>query len=76
MRARLIIASALAITAFAVAGCGEKPNVTIYKQGQYQGKPDNVPWQSQPFNNSQADWDKAIKARNARQNEYARIENQ
>ncbi|MDB5921324.1 MAG: hypothetical protein JWN13_260 [Betaproteobacteria bacterium] len=76
MKARLIIASALAITAFAVAGCGEKPNVTIYKQGQYQGKPDNVPWQSQPFNNSQADWDKAIKARNARQNEYARIENQ
>jgi hypothetical protein len=76
MRTRLIIASALAITAFAVAGCGEKPNVTIYKQGQYQGKPDNVPWQSQPFNNSQADWDKAIKARNARQNEYARIENQ
>ncbi|MEA3157155.1 MAG: hypothetical protein QOK44_4744 [Betaproteobacteria bacterium] len=76
MKARLIIASALAITAFAVGGCGEKPNVTIYKQGQYQGKPDNVPWQSQPFNNSQADWDKAIKARNARQNEYARIENQ
>ena len=50
--------------------------MTIYKQGQYQGKPDNVPWQSQPFNNSQADWEKAIKARNARQNEYARIENQ
>jgi hypothetical protein len=66
----------LAIAAFAIAGCGEKPNVTIYKQGQYQGKPDNVPWQSQPFNNSQADWEKAIKARNARQNEYARIESQ
>ncbi|MGZ5092972.1 MAG: hypothetical protein ACXWCY_24780 [Burkholderiales bacterium] len=76
MRALRAIASVLAIAAFAIAGCGEKPNVTIYKQGQYQGKPDNVPWQSQPFNNSQADWEKAIKARNARQNEYARIENQ
>jgi hypothetical protein len=71
-----MISGALTIAAFAIAGCGEKPNVTIYKQGQYQGKPDNVPWQSQPFNNSQADWEKAIKARNARQNEYARIENQ
>jgi hypothetical protein len=76
MRVVRIISGALAIAAFAIAGCGEKPNVTIYKQGQYQGKPDNVPWQSQPFNNSQADWEKAIKARNARQNEYARIENQ
>ena len=76
MRVVRIVSSALVIAAFAIAGCGEKPNVTIYKQGQYQGKPDNVPWQSQPFNNSQADWDKAIKARNARQNEYARIENQ
>jgi hypothetical protein len=76
MRVVRIISGALAIAVFAIAGCGEKPNVTIYKQGQYQGKPDNVPWQSQPFNNSQADWEKAIKARNARQNEYARIENQ
>jgi hypothetical protein len=76
MRPRQIIETALALAALGVAGCGEKPNVTVYKQGQYQGKPDNVPWQSQPFNNSQADWEKAIKARNLGQNEYARIENQ
>ena len=63
----------LSIAAFGLAGCGEKPNVTVYKQGKYQGKPDNVPWQNAPFNNSQADWEKAIKARNIGQNEYVRI---
>ena len=66
---------AFVVAAF-LAGCGEKPNVTVYKQGQYQGKPDNVPWQSQPFNNNQADWEKTIKARKTAQNEYVRIENQ
>ena len=70
-------AAAILVTAiFAVAGlagCGEKPNVTVYKQGKYQGKPDNVPWQGAPFNNNQADWEKAIKARNNGQNEYLRV---
>ena len=65
-----------AMAALMLAGCGERPQVIDYKQGKYQGKPDNVPWQSQPFNNSKADWEKTITARNAKQNEYARIENQ
>jgi len=60
------------IAAAGLAGCGEKPNVTVYKQGKYQGKPDNVPWQSAPFNNNQVEWEKAIKARNNGQNEYLR----
>jgi hypothetical protein len=66
----------IALAAGGLAGCGEKPNVTVYKQGKYQGKPDNVPWQSQPFNNNKTDWENNIKARNGKQNEYARIENQ
>ncbi len=66
----------LAVLALAVAGCGEKPAVTVYKQGTYQGKPDNLPWQSAPFNGSQSDWEKAIDGRTKEQNEYARIENQ
>ena len=69
-------AAALAVAFFALTalgGCGEKPNVTIYKQGQYQGKPDNQPWQSAPFNNNQTEWEKAIKARNNGQNEYLRV---
>ena len=64
------------VSAAALAGlsaCGEKPNVTVYKQGQYQGKPDNQPWQSAPFNNNQTEWEKSIKARNNAQNEYLRV---
>ena len=70
---RAIAVLAVAIAAGALAGCGERPNVTVYKQGKYQGKPDNVPWQNAPFNNSQVEWEKAIKARNNGQNEYLRV---
>ena len=76
MSARWMAPLALAAFAFAAAGCGEKPQVTVYKQGTYQGKPDNLPWQSQPFNGSQRDWEKAIDGRTRHQNEYVRIENQ
>ena len=75
MSRRVCVVAGIALAAL-LCGCGEKPNVTVYKQGKYQGKPDNVPWQSQPFNNSKVDWDKAIAARNSKQNEYVRIENQ
>ena len=74
MRARVLLAAAaLAFVSFTLTACGEKPQVTVYKQGQYQGKPDNVPWQSQPFNNNKAEWEKSIKARNNNQNEYVRV---
>jgi hypothetical protein len=71
-----LVAAAIAAFALVLAGCGEKPRVTVYKQGKYQGKPDNVPWQSAPFNNNEVEWQKTIKARNNAQNEYLRIENQ
>jgi hypothetical protein len=74
VKTRSVMLAAAVIAASAVfAGCGERPNVTVYKQGSYQGKPDNVPWQSAPFNNNQAEWEKAIKARNNAQNEYIRV---
>ena len=76
MRRRWFISLALAAVAFVAAGCGEKPQVTVYKQGTYQGKPDNLPWQSQPFNGNRRDWEKAIDGRTRNQNEYVRIENQ
>jgi len=63
----------LTAAAAGLSGCGEKPNVTVYKQGKYQGKPDNVPWQGAQFNNNQVEWEKAIKARNNGQNEYLRV---
>jgi hypothetical protein len=70
MRKALVIAAAVAVAAGA-AGCGEKPSVTVYKQGQYQGKPDNQPWDKE-FKGDRLAWETAIKKRNDGQNEYSR----
>jgi len=72
MKKLMITAAALAVAAVA-AGCGEKTQVTVYKQGQYQGKPDSRPWDNAQFKNDKTAWEKAIKARNGGQNEYARV---
>ncbi len=55
-----------------LAGCGEKTQVTVYKQGTYQGKPDNQPWDNDQYKGDRVAWEKAIKARNNGQNEYLR----
>ena len=70
---RVAVIAAVVVAAAGFAGCGEKPNVTVYKQGKYQGKPDSVPWAGTAFNNNQTEWEKAIKARNNGQNEYLRV---
>ena len=64
----LMLAGSLALVA---AGCGEKP-VTVYKQGQYQGKPDMEPWGNDTFKGDKLAWERAIKARNERQDETSR----
>ena len=74
MTARGLIAIGLGALALAAAGCGEKPAVTVYKQGTYQGKPDNLPWQSQPFDGSKGEWELAIDGRTKHQNEYERVQ--
>ena len=71
MRKLLLVAVAAALPLVA-AGCGEKPTVTVYKQGQYQGKPDKQPWDNEQFKGDKLAWEKTIKARNTGQNEYAR----
>lgn len=58
-----------------LAGCGEQQAVTVYKQGQYQGKPDTQPWNNAQFNNDRSSWENKIKARTESQNEYARASN-
>ncbi len=68
----LLLAAAATLPFFA-AGCGEKTTVTVYKQGQYQGKSDTRPWEGEPFKGDKVAWEKAVKARNGNQNEYARI---
>ena len=70
---RLIVISAAAVLLLIATGCGEKPTVTVYKQGQYQGKPDMQPWDSAQFKGDKVAWEKAVKARNLGQNEYVRI---
>jgi hypothetical protein len=72
MRTALVIAAAV-ILAGVAAGCGEKPTVTVYKQGQYQGKPDKRPWDNDQFKGDRAAWERSVKARNLGQNEYVRI---
>ena len=70
---RLIPAAIAALLVLGAAGCGEKPAVTVYKQGQYQGKPDSRPWENDQFKGDKAAWEKSVKARNVGQNEYVRI---
>ena len=72
---KLVIAASIAALAAVTAGCGEKQPVTVYKQGQYQGKPDGRPWENDQFKSDRTAWEKAVKARNASQNEYARATN-
>jgi len=68
-----ILIAALAGSLVLLSGCGEKQPVTVYKQGQYQGKPDKQPWDNAQFKGDKLAWENTIKARNGHQNEYARV---
>jgi len=70
---KLLILAVAATLPWVVAACGETPTVTVYKQGQYQGKPDKRPWDNDQFKNDRGAWEKSVKARNLGQNEYVRI---
>jgi hypothetical protein len=83
LRALALIAAAV-IAAAGLAGCGEREQVIVYKQGKYQGKPDTQPWNNDPSaslytpqkwsKGDQSSWENALKARNLSQNEYTRAE--
>ena len=78
MRIALLVAAALAL-----AACGEKEQVVVYKQGKYQGKPDNRSWDSEPLpadfrggkwtKGDRASWEESIKQRQLAQHEHRRI---
>lgn len=68
----MLMAVAVGLAAIG-AGCGEKTAVMVYKQGQYQGKPDQRPWDNSQFKDDKTNWELAIKRRNSYQNEYTRI---
>lgn len=69
----LVACTAVALVA-GVSACGEREQVVVYKQGKYQGKPDNKPWQNAQWNNNKDQWETAVKARNLNQNEYTKVE--
>ncbi len=69
---RVVIAAGAALVLL-IAGCGERPQVIDYKQGKYQGKPDQAPYAAAPFNGNKELWDRDIRNRTQYQNEYKRI---
>jgi hypothetical protein len=81
---RLIIAGVAVLFAAGLGACGERDQVTVYKQGKYQGKPDTKPWENDPVANpypgskwdkgDKTGWERAVKARNLAQNEYTRAD--
>ena len=81
---RFILAGAAVLFAAGLSACGERDQVTVYKQGKYQGKPDTKPWENDPAANSypgskwdkgdKMSWERAVKTRNLAQNEYTRAE--
>jgi hypothetical protein len=72
MKRALAIAIAAILPWMMVSGCGESTQVTVYKQGRYQGKPDTAPWDNPEFKGDKVAWENAIKKRNQGQNEYSR----
>jgi len=75
--------TAAMFAAFFLAGCGEAPQVTVYKQGKYQGKPDTQAWSNAPptaelrgsdwKQGDRGSWETAINQRAMGQNEDNRI---
>ena len=72
---KMIMAAVAGAVLVLAAGCGEKQQYIVYKKGEYQGKPDTRPWDNDQFKGDRTAWEKAVKARNAGQTEYARATN-
>ena len=80
----LMLAGVAVLFAVGLGACGERDQVTVYKQGKYQGKPDTKPWENDPAANvypgskwnkgDRTSWESAVKTRNLAQNEYTRAE--
>ncbi len=78
---RLAVAAAL-LAAFGLSACMEVEQTTsVQKQGKYQGKADNNPWDSAPLaydaakwtKGDKASWEKQIMTRQLGQHEHKRI---
>ncbi|HEX6319011.1 MAG TPA: hypothetical protein VFZ84_09050 [Burkholderiales bacterium] len=73
----------LVIASFGLLACGEQTQVTQYKQGKYQGKPDTRAWDNEPAaaelrggkwtKGNRDSWEEQIKSRQLAQHEHRRI---
>lgn len=61
----------IALTSFLLGGCLEIDQYPVWKNGEYNGKQDNLP-QHAYFNSDRLAWNAAISNRNQFQNEYRR----
>ena len=80
MRRRLLTAIIVAMFGATIAGCGEREQIAVYKDGKYQGKPDGRPWDNaappgsaQWTRGDHASWENQVRSRSAAQNENRRI---
>ena len=73
----------ISLAVIAITGCGEREQITEFKRGKYQGKPDTQPWANAPApdqlrggtwkTGDRASWEESIKRRQLAQHEHKRI---
>ncbi len=79
MNTKLILVGVATVVALGLGACGEREQVIVYKQGKYQGKPENDPaaslYTSSKWSKGDKNgWETAVRARNLAQNEYTRAQ--
>ncbi|NMF89648.1 hypothetical protein [Aromatoleum petrolei] len=74
MKASIPYVIAAVVVATVLAGCGERPQVGKYEQGEYAGKADQRPWDGGTFKGDKGAWEQAQRNRIRTQNEYKRVE--
>ena len=53
-----VLAVVAAFLAAGLAGCGEREQTALYKDGKYRGKPDAQPWDNAPSAYGSSGWKK------------------
>ena len=81
---KFVLVGVAVLVALGLGACGERDQVTVYKQGKYQGKPDTKPWENDPAvspypgskwnKGDKTSWESAVKTHSLAQNEYTRAE--
>ncbi|HSA69449.1 MAG TPA: hypothetical protein VLF65_07570 [Burkholderiales bacterium] len=78
---RILALAIAAAFAGGLAGCSEREQTALYKDGKYRGKPDTRPWDNTPpaygseswKQGDHVTWENQVRTRSAAQNENRRI---